>query len=364
MPISDDIQWLMTQDICGIISEKDRLQLEQYLQVPEYQSYYQHLKSRLDNINLADPELGGFSAQQIAAMVQTNDRMRRKKKTMLIRLSAACVTVIAMIAGFWLYLSPSQHSTVAGISVKIDGHQQLDLSHTKGTFEGGTYSISDSILTVKGNGENKIVLIDVPAGKKYKVRLPDSSVVQLNSGSSLSYSLDFNTERNATIKGEGFFDVRKSLAPFTVTAGNLSVQVLGTTFNVNSYKPGMVVIGLVTGGLKVTAGSKFMLLKPGNLLIHRDNQMQIASLEPDRDLGWLNGYYSFNSYPLDSLALDIERIYAVKVIVSGQTSSRVTGTLLISDLKGSLLRLQSAGLMDYKFDGTGHLIIWPAGEHR
>src|SRR5215213_9810409 len=52
-------------------------------------------------------------------------------------------------------------------------------------------------------------------GSKTKLVLPDSSIVWLNSGSTLTYNEHFGiTNRNTTLSGEAFFDVKKSTLPF------------------------------------------------------------------------------------------------------------------------------------------------------
>ena len=50
----------------------------------------------------------------------------------------------------------------------------------------------------------------VPEGSRTSLTLPDSSTVWLNSGSRLSYTKDFGRKnRNISLCGEGFFDVRR-----------------------------------------------------------------------------------------------------------------------------------------------------------
>ncbi len=356
MKIPPDIQWLMTQEICGIVSAQQRTQLETYLQDPDYLAYYQQLKSRFESIDTADPELGGFSAQQVAKLIITQDH-KRKARIKTIWFIAAAATVVVVLSGvLWMNQKHQTATKVAGVSVKVDGQSTIDLSAPHGLFEGGSYSTTDSILSINSNNSNKSISIEVPPGHRFKVRLPDSSEVELNSGSTLEYALNFRYERKTIITGEGYFSVNKSTTPFTVTAGNVGIEVLGTTFNVNTYKPGIVIIGLVNGAVKVSHGNESKLIKPGHKLIYSNNQMQVTSLEPGRDIGWLNGFYSFNNYPVDSLAQDMERIYGIKVSVGKSQFFRITGTIFTADLQKSLSRLQSAGLLTYHLE-RGHLTL-------
>lgn len=79
--------------------------------------------------------------------------------------------------------------------------------------------------------------IKVAYGSKTTIELPDSSVVVLNSGSTLSYPDKFETEsRTVILNGEAFFEVKKnSHRPFYVKTKDVTIRVLGTTFNVKSY---------------------------------------------------------------------------------------------------------------------------------
>ncbi|HEX2607406.1 MAG TPA: FecR family protein, partial [Flavisolibacter sp.] len=73
-------------------------------------------------------------------------------------------------------------------------------------------------------------------GSKTKLLLPDSTIVWLNAGSKLTYNDHFGTtNRNTTLTGEAFFDVRKSSIPFIIKANGVQIKVLGTAFNVKSY---------------------------------------------------------------------------------------------------------------------------------
>lgn len=71
------------------------------------------------------------------------------------------------------------------------------------------------------------------------VVLPDSSIVYLNSESSLSYPLVFDGKtREVHLIGEAYFEVAKDpLRRFIVsTAHQTQIEVLGTHFNVEAYE--------------------------------------------------------------------------------------------------------------------------------
>lgn len=76
------------------------------------------------------------------------------------------------------------------------------------------------------------------AGNKGIVTLPDGTLVWLNSNSKLIYPEKFTSNvRKVTLEGEGYFEVVSNKnAPFYVDVENMTVKVVGTHFNVQSYK--------------------------------------------------------------------------------------------------------------------------------
>lgn len=71
-----------------------------------------------------------------------------------------------------------------------------------------------------------------------EVELPDGSVVTLNANSELAWDNRWKKNGNRQVKlcGEAFFDIKSldNQMTFTVKTGDVSVEVLGTSFNVNS----------------------------------------------------------------------------------------------------------------------------------
>ncbi|MEX2564840.1 MAG: FecR domain-containing protein [Cyclobacteriaceae bacterium] len=71
-----------------------------------------------------------------------------------------------------------------------------------------------------------------------EVELPDGSVVTLNANSALAWNNEWkkNGKRQVTLDGEAFFDIetldREMI--FTVETGSVSVEAVGTSFNVNN----------------------------------------------------------------------------------------------------------------------------------
>ena len=87
--------------------------------------------------------------------------------------------------------------------------------------------------------------------------LPDASVVTINKGSSLVYPSAFKgSRREVSLKGEAFFNVTADREkPFTIHVDELTVTVVGTSFNVKSTNGNTEVV-VETGIVKVTGWGK------------------------------------------------------------------------------------------------------------
>ena len=120
----------------------------------------------------------------------------------------------------------------------------------------------------------EMVVVSVPQGIDHMpVTLPDSSLVTLSGGSSISYPAKFETgARKVTLTGLAYFSVRPNKkAPFTVsTPSAVSVRVLGTSFVVDVRKEKeRVEISVITGLVQIDdAKKKLDVLRPGEKLLY------------------------------------------------------------------------------------------------
>ncbi len=74
-------------------------------------------------------------------------------------------------------------------------------------------------------------------GERLEIDLDDGSRVTLNANSSLRWTENWkkNAVRQVSLEGEAFFEVKKQKSiPFNVKTNDVSIEVLGTSFNVNS----------------------------------------------------------------------------------------------------------------------------------
>lgn len=158
-------------------------------------------------------------------------------------------------------------------------------------------------------------------GQVLKLTMPDSTIVHLAPHSSIRYTQDFGkTDRHIILEGEAFFDVTKNAhRPFTVQAGELSVQVLGTRFNVAHYKgQDSAAVSLVDGKVQVNtpAQSQPFDLQPGQELFYDSHAKQAFTRDYDVEsvTGWTSRLLVFRNESLAVVARKLEQLYDVEII--------------------------------------------------
>ena len=169
------------------------------------------------------------------------------------------------------------------------------------------------IYTATDNGDMMTV---ASVEKVLKHTLPDGTTVTLNKNSTISYAGHFDGEkRSVTLSGEAFFDVTPNKSrPFVIDAGNSSVTVVGTTFNVKSRKDITEVI-VESGVVEVAKKQYFVRLKPGErAMVLPDKEAPVALRTTDS----LYNYYRTNEFicdgiPLSKLMNTLSEVYEVQI---------------------------------------------------
>lgn len=138
------------------------------------------------------------------------------------------------------------------------------------------------------------------------LKLPDGSEITLNRYSRLSYPERFGKKRIVQLEGEAYFEVSKNPdKPFQVQAGGITVNVLGTHFNVDAYQTdSLVATTLLEGSVAITNGQKRLLLKPHETAIcHRSNgsMNKYTEAQPTNEINWRNGILSFEHTALKEM---------------------------------------------------------------
>lgn len=169
----------------------------------------------------------------------------------------------------------------------------------------------------------------IPYGKRFEVALADGTIVHLNSGTSLRYPVRFikNKNRQVFLTGEAFFEVAKDRAhPFTVNTQEMNVEVLGTKFNVSTYKEDRTTdVVLVEGKVGLYKDQKtkndWVKLTPGLKGSNIKGQQDITTEKVNTDIytAWIQGNLVFKNMTFDAIIKKLERHYNVTFINKNKT---------------------------------------------
>jgi transmembrane sensor len=201
------------------------------------------------------------------------------------------------------------------------------------TDSGKLLYASTGKMDVSVNGLNILV---TPRGGIYQVVLPDGTGAWLNAASSITYPTRFDKkEREVSITGEVYFEVAKDPAhPFIVSLpaktrdqgenGHwMQVEVLGTSFDVNSYQDTVNDLArttLLEGSIKVMAHGQSKLIRPGEQAATGFAGSAIAvtgKIDLDKVMAWKNGEMVLTNSSVERIMREISRWYDVDIRYRG-----------------------------------------------
>ncbi|NTW32775.1 MAG: DUF4974 domain-containing protein [Bacteroidetes bacterium] len=200
--------------------------------------------------------------------------------------------------------------------------------------------------------------------KTIESKLPDGTSVTLNKGASITYPEKFEkSKRTVTLKGEAFFNVTPDKSkPFIVAAGDIFVEVLGTSFYVNTNSENANVEVILISG-KVATYSKYkpsdrILLEPGEKAEFSKTEQKISkSSDYDENyIAWKTKKLVFFDNPLNEIILTLNKVYHSNIKLENENIAdcRITATFDNQPLDAVLNVLQAT--IDLKIKKTGSLI--------
>jgi len=200
----------------------------------------------------------------------------------------------------------------------------------------------------EGKNDESLVYhtITTPKGGQYQIVLSDGTQVWINAASSMRFPASFaGKTRKVFVTGEVYFEVKPlyavslrngkpgKLIPFEVEIeGKGKVEVLGTSFNINSYAETRgIKTTLLEGSVRFTPFNpvspnqgnhelRFLdpvVLIPGQQAITNEQGQTelISGVDPEGVLAWKNGYFRFSSSTIQEVMDQIARWYGISVVI-------------------------------------------------
>lgn len=163
----------------------------------------------------------------------------------------------------------------------------------------------------------------VPAGEMLSLALPDGSQARLNSGTELFHNRLFGyTNRNVQLNGEAYFEVQRSDVPFRVEANGSLTEVLGTSFNLRSWRsdPARQTELTVTSGRvsfqRIDGDGNGVLLTEGfssELRSDMTRPSEPVSADIAPALAWTQHQLAFTVQPLSVIFAELERKFDIEI---------------------------------------------------
>lgn len=174
-------------------------------------------------------------------------------------------------------------------------------------------------------------------GQIRSVRLDDGSEVELNANSRLKVrnTWGLSPQREVWLQGEGFFSIARQAdaRKFTVHTDQLTVEVLGTKFNV-AHRRNRTTVVLSEGKVKLTANAgsqESLLMQPGDYieLSAKDMIFNRRVVAPEKYTVWTENELFFENAPLPEVLQKIEDYYGIKIVLLDKTAveKRFTSSL-------------------------------------
>ena len=226
----------------------------------------------------------------------------------------------------------------------------------------------------------KKITLYVPGGVCSKTILPDSTVVWLNSSSTISYPIFFDgSTRTVELIGEAFFDVtHDNTKPFIIKSGDLRVKVLGTSFNFKHYKEdthavlavekGVVTLSAGTSAATTVHAGKYATVDSKSLKTNIYNTPSISSSKKNNDdtsspspkmihretdvdqfTSWREYKMIFRDEPFSNVLNELSRRYNAEFEIQGEEIKEYiyTATFDDMDLDDVLKLLKMSAPIDY-----------------
>ncbi len=184
------------------------------------------------------------------------------------------------------------------------------------------FNVRSNLPALDSSGK-RYTTVSTTAGQNSKIVLPDSSVVWLNSGTTLSYNSNFSlNNREISLQGQAFFQIaRNKKIPLYVSCNGLKVEVLGTRFDVSAYpEDSKINVVLESGSVELLHEqdqSFDHILNPGEKAEFdvKTKNISISPVNVYKYTSWKDGVLIFEDAPMDEVLEKLERWYNIDIEV-------------------------------------------------
>ncbi len=312
---------------------------------------------------------------------ETKRKIEIRKPTRVWQYVVAASSIFMIATGIYFYQnSISRNSKTQVAAQKQDitpGSNKATLTLDDGKIidlgkAGDDTTINGQVTILRKDGQlvykpgpvdNEIVYntLTVPRKGQYKLVLPDGSQVWLNAESSIRYPVSFlGKERKVFVTGETFFEVAKDKTkPFRVVAGDITVEALGTQFNVNAYtNEPFFSTTLIEGSIRVSKGAEVEILKPSQQAQLSNAEFRIVDTDNGDAIAWKNNQFKFTNTSIDEIMKRIARWYDAEIVYQDNVTLHLNATIGRDVPVSKLLSiLEATNQVHFKIEGKKIIVM-------
>ncbi|WP_282163290.1 FecR family protein [Ulvibacterium marinum] len=332
---------LIIKFLTDTISYQELTTLYNWLQDPENQEYFKAMVRANEKLDLVHRPIDVEIAYKkvLNNTSKTRRSLPKRYRYPIFKYAAVAVTLISTSVGLYhliekdeVGITDSAAETTPQITLELEDGSLLVLDEkeqTTLTNKRGDQVVSQEYDKLKykndGTAEGKLVYnqLTVPYGKRFTIELADGTVVFLNAGTKLRYPKVFTDpkSREVYLDGEAFFEVAENAAhPFIVHTEKMNVRVLGTQFNVSSYKnENNTSTVLVKGSVGVYRPSeafdteKSIVISPRQQASIQEEEFTVREVNVQKHIAWTKGQLYFVNDRFGNIVKEMERHYDIKI---------------------------------------------------
>ncbi len=348
--IDFEIIW---KSIHNLATEEEKIELENWLRLDTQNVRFYNKQKNLYSKGMLFHSIGPDIDK---SWKKLNNSINRQRKNRLLWVSTIAASAIIIFAIFYFnsyfsiesvsILAEMHHSDIKpgsnkavlilddGTEYHLADSSSLSLSegNTKITNDGSSIKYQ-SDRKIESQNKLKLNKLIVPRGGEFFIILSDSTKIWLNSETTLEYPVEFTGEdRIVKLEGEAFFEVTKSKKRFKVLTGEQVVEVLGTSFNISSYKEdSLIFTTLVEGKLNVSLMDnpnikQVLLPNYQSYLYKNESIISVRQVDPSDYIAWKEGRFLFKNKTLIEIMNTLSRWYDVDITIKNEEIGKMKFT--------------------------------------
>lgn len=375
-----DISEIIFKQIAGTIEKEEKDFLENWLksdvnnkELFENIRNSNTIKNKLSLYNDVIPEKGWEKYKQV-------QKQRSRRKSLRLWYAAASVIVTGIIISSLVFFYQDSdivknfdniNHGIARATLILEDGKKVELGDSKQnltTSKGVKLETEDNKVKYLGSTKSKkdnYHKILIPKGGEYSLELADRTRIWANSETTLSYPTSFSgKERIVYLEGEAYFEVSKNKEkPFIVVTPTETIRVLGTKFNISTYKDDLYShTTLLEGSVSIENKNdqKMEILVPGQqaMINYTTKKLSIRKVNARKYTDWIDGRFVFEDESLESIMKRLSRWYNISVEFKDPNTANLnfTGNFIRYDKISTILNMFEM-TNKVKFSLKGNVIV-------